>query len=248
MRAMIFAAGLGTRLQSETAGKPKALVEISGRTLLEHAIGYLKKFGITEMVINVHHFADQIIDFLHANRNFGINIQISDERDFLLDTGGGLKKAGALFSGNGPIVLYNVDIFTNLDLYHLFSFHIRQKALATLVVRKRETSRYLLFDRNYQLTGWKNVKTNEIKICRPELVNESEAFAFSGIQIVNPDIFELIVEEGKFSIIDLYLRLAQSHVIKAFVDDSQMWLDLGKKEQLPDAERLINNFKDTSND
>lgn len=235
---MIFAAGLGTRLQSITADRPKALVEIAGKPLLEHVIVYLKSFGISEMVVNVHHFADQIIDFLKANENFGINIQISDERDLLLDTGGGLKKAESLFAGSDPVLLYNVDIFTNLDLNLLLSVHTEQKSLATLAVRRRETSRYLLFDRDLQLTGWKNVKTNELKISRPESIDASEAYAFSGIQIVNPEIFYLITETGKFSIIDLYLRLAQEHQIKAFIDHSEWWLDLGKAEQLSEAEKI----------
>ena len=243
MRAMLFAAGLGSRLQAITANKPKALVEVSGKPLLEYAIVYLKSFGISEVVINVHHFADQITGFLQEKKNFGIDIRISDERDFLLDTGGGLKKAASLFPGNEPIVLYNVDIFSNLDLNHLLSYHMQEKALATLVVRKRETARYLLFDKQLQLAGWKDLRSGEIKISRPASIDEAEEFAFSGIHIINPEIFNLITEEGKFSIIDLYLRLAQNQTIKAFVDDSGMWLDLGKPQQLAEAEILMGNFR-----
>ncbi len=239
MRAMIFAAGLGTRLQSLTADKPKALIEISGKPLLEHAVGYLKSFGVDEVVVNVHHFADQIIDFLNRKKNLGITVKISDERDCLLETGGGLKKAAPLFPGNEPVILYNVDVFSNLDLTRLFSYHQQQKALATLVVRKRQSSRYLLFDRQNQLTGWKNIKTNEIKVSRPGAVNDSEMFPFSGIHIINPEIFRMISEEGKFSVIDLYLRLAQTHTIKAFIDDSEIWFDLGKRNQLKEAEKII---------
>ncbi|HBL76960.1 MAG: hypothetical protein A2W90_19690 [Bacteroidetes bacterium GWF2_42_66] len=243
MRAMLFAAGLGTRLQAVTANRPKALVEVAGKPLLEHAVNYLKSFGIREGVINVHHFADRIIEFLHERNNFGIDLKISDERDLLLETGGGLKKAAPLFPGNEPIILYNVDIFSNLDLNRLLSYHLQEKALATLAVRKRKTSRYLLFDRQFQLSGWKDVRSGEIKISRPASIDESEEFAFSGIHIVNPEIFSLIIEEGKFSIIDLYLRLAQNQTIKAFTDDSEMWFDLGKPEQLAEAERMIKTFR-----
>ncbi len=241
---MIFAAGLGSRLQAATANKPKALVEISGKPLLEHAINYLKRFGIKEVVINVHHFADQIIGFLHEKNNFGIDIRISDEQGLLLETGGGLKKAAPLFSGSDPIVLYNVDIFSNLDLTRLLSYHLQEKSLATLVVRKRETTRYLLFDKQFQLAGWKDLRSGKIKISQPTFVGESEEYAFSGIHIVNPEIFDLITEEGKFSIIDLYLRLAQNQPIKAFVDNSEIWLDLGKPQQLDEAEKMIRNIQE----
>ena len=244
---MIFAAGLGSRLKAITVNKPKALVEVSGKPLLEYAIMYLKSFGISEVVINVHHFADQIIGFLQEKKNFGIDIRISDERDFLLDTGGGLKKAASLFSGSESIILYNVDIFSNLDLNHLLSYHMQEKALATLVVRKRKTTRYLLFDKQLQLAGWKDLRSGEIKISRLESIDGAEEFAFSGIHIINPEIFNLITEEGKFSIIDLYLRLAQNKTIKAFVDDSKMWLDLGKPQQLAEAEILMENFRINKN-
>lgn len=242
MRAMIFAAGLGTRLQSITSNKPKALVEVAGKPLLEHAIDYLKKSGINEIVVNVHHYADQIIGFLQNKNNFDINIEISDERNLLLETGGGLKKAASFFHDDTPILLYNVDIFTNLDLNKLLDYHNHTKALATLVVRKRETSRYLLFDQQHQLTGWKNMKNEETKVCRPESFNQSEMYAFSGIHIVSPEIFSLITEEGKFSIIDLYLRLAKNYTIKAFVDDSDCWFDLGKADQFDETENMVKNY------
>jgi NDP-sugar pyrophosphorylase family protein len=244
MRAMLFAAGLGTRLQAITGDKPKALVEISGKPLLEHAILYLKSFGIREVVVNVHHFADQIIEFLQGKNNFGIHVQISDERDCLLETGGGLKKAAPLFPGNEPVVLYNVDILSSLDLNRLLSYHLAGKALATLVVRKRVTSRYLLFDRQLQLSGWKNIRSGETKICRPDPLNDPEEFAFSGIHIIDPKLFSLITEDGRFSIIDLYLRLAQNQSIRAFLDDSEIWFDLGKPEQLAEAGKMLKKLQE----
>jgi len=247
MRAMIFAAGLGTRLLPFTAGKPKALVNVAGKTLLECAIDYLKNYGITEIVVNVHHFGDQIIAFLRDNGNFGLNIHVSDERDFLLDTGGGLKKAEPFFPGNEPVVLYNVDIFSTVDLRELVSFHLKERALATLVVRERETSRYLLFDSDRQLSGWKDIRSGARKICRPDLIDEAESYAFSGIHVVSPGIFRLITETGRFSIIDLYLRLARNHIIKAYIDESKYWFDLGKADQLPDAEKIIGNCLNDEN-
>lgn len=238
-KAMIFAAGLGTRLKGFTADKPKALVEIAGKTLLEHAISYLKKFGITEIVVNVHHFPDQIIDFLSENKNFGLDISISDERDALLETGGGMKKAAPLLQHADAIVLYNVDIFSSLDLTSLLNSHTKNKSLATLAVRRRNTSRYLLFDAQMQLTGWKNIVSGECKISRPELFETSQMFAFSGIHVVSPAIFEKIHETGKFSVMDLYLRLAQTNEIRGFEDKSSFWLDLGKAEQFDEAEAMI---------
>jgi NDP-sugar pyrophosphorylase family protein len=241
---MIFAAGLGTRLQAITAGKPKALAEVAGVPLLEHAINYLKSFGISEIVVNVHHFADQVIDFLEKKKHFGIDLKISDERDFLLETGGGLKKAASLFRGDEPIVLYNVDILSSLDLNRMLAYHLQEKALATLAVRKRETSRYLLFDSQMQLAGWKDLRSGELKISRPGPVVEYQEFAFSGIHIINPEIFDLILEEGKFSVIDLYLRLAQNQGIKAYIDDSELWFDLGKPEQLTEAGKVVRQFQE----
>lgn len=247
MRAMLFAAGLGSRLQGITADKPKALVEISGKPLLEYAITYLKHFGVDEVVVNVHHFADQIIGFIKEKKNFGIDIKISDERDYLLETGGGLKKAALLFPGDKPVVLYNVDILTTLDLNRLVASHLKQKSLATLAVRKRRTSRYLLFDSGLQLCGWKDTRSGEVKISRPFSDNEPEEFAFSGVHVIDPRIFNLITEEGKFSIIDLYLRLSETNPIKAFVDTSEVWLDLGKPEQLTSAEKILQRLSSGQN-
>lgn len=239
MKALIFAAGLGTRLKEQTQNKPKALVSLGGKPLLQRAIEHLKSFGIDHIVINVHHFADQVIAFVETNHSFGIRIDISDERDLLLDTGGGLKKAGQYLKGDEPILIYNVDVISDLDLNVLLEFHRQSRALATLVVRQRDTSRYLMFDENFLLSGWKNVSSGESIISREDSFNNSKPFAFSGIHIVQPEFLNLISETGKFPIMDLYLRLAKKYPIKAFVDQSGLWMDLGKPDQIIEAEKLF---------
>ena len=239
MKALLFAAGMGTRLKSYTQDKPKALVTLAGKPLIQHAIEYLISFGITDITINVFHFAEQVTEFIDEHNSFGITIHISNERDQLLDTGGGLKKAGTFLKGDEPIVIYNVDVISNLDLNAVLKYHQEQKALATLVVRSRETSRYLMFDRNLQLAGWKNFSNGDTIISRAKEFQEAEPFAFSGIHIVQPEILDLITAEGKFPIIDLYLRLAKEHLIKAYIDQSDLWMDLGKPEQLLAAEELL---------
>ena len=239
MKALLFAAGLGTRLKDQTLDKPKALVNLGGKPLLQHAIEHLKSFGISDITINVFHFAEQVISFLEENNSFGVNIHISDERCQLLDTGGGLKKAGEFLKGDEPILIYNVDVISNLDLNALLEYHQKHKALATLVVRSRETSRYLMFDNNMQLIGWKNYSTGETRISRQESCTDAQPLAFSGIQLIQPELLELITEEGKFPIIDLYLRLAVNQSVIAYVDQSERWMDLGKPEQLQLAEMLF---------
>lgn len=235
---MLFAAGLGTRLQPLTTNQTKALIEISGKTLLERSINGLKKQGITNIVINVHHFSEQVINFLKLNDNFGLNLQISNESDQLLDTGGGILKAKPFLKGNEPVLIINVDVLTNLDFLQLEKFHLKENALTSLVVRKRESMRYLYFDDSNQLTGWKNTKTGKCKICREERFYHSTAYAFSGIQMIHPRLLDLIEERGRFSIIDLYLRLAKTETIKAFIDHHSIWMDLGKYEQVEQAEQL----------
>lgn len=239
MKALLFAAGLGTRLKEHTLNKPKALVNLAGKPLLQHAIEHLKEFGISDLTINVYHFAEQIIAFIEENNSFGISIHISDERDLLLDTGGGLKKAGTFLKGADPILIYNVDIVSNLNLNALLEYHQEQKSLATLVVRQRETSRYLMFDQNLLLAGWRNFSNGETRISREESFADAQPMAFSGIHIIQPEMLELISEEGKFPIMDLYLRLAKKYPIKAYVDRSEVWMDLGKPDQLQAAERLF---------
>jgi len=236
---MIFAAGNGTRLKPLTNNKPKALVKIGGITLLERNIRFLKKYGINDITINVHHFSQQIIDFLKQHNFFDVSISVSNESDELLGTGGGLKKAIPFLNGNEDILIINTDILTNINLNSLFSFHNNSKSLSTLVVRKRTTSRYLLFDNNNYLTGWENIKTRERKIVRPETINTSKPYAFSGIQVISPKILSLITENGFFSIIDLYLRLAVNEKISSFIDNDSLWMDAGKYSEINKAEDLI---------
>ena len=233
MKAMIFAAGLGTRLQPLTNDRPKALVSVGGETMLEKSINFLKGSNISEVVVNVHHFSSQMKDFI-GSHDFGIPVHISDETDQLLDTGGGLLKAKDLLTDDSPILLINVDVLTNIDIQEFLQFHNQSGALATLATRNRPTSRYLLFNAENQLVGWKNVSTGQIIKSREFIEAEVFPKAFSGIQIIEPRLLSLITETGKFSITNLYLRLASSEKIVAFNDDKYIWMDLGKYEEIYD--------------
>ena len=243
MKAMIFAAGLGTRLKPLTDRIPKALVPVNGTPMLQYVILKLKQAGFTYIVVNIHHFGEQIIDFLQANQNFGITIHISDERDQLLDTGGGIKKAAPFFSGNEPFLVHNVDILSNTDLKALYEFHQHSTNDATLLVSQRETSRYLLFDKeNARLCGWINKQTLQTKptgfVYRPE---QHEAYAFSGIHVISPSLFHYMDEHwtGKFSITDFYLQTCkQAHIGGCFASNLQL-IDIGKPETLAQAEQLF---------
>ncbi len=237
MKAIIFAAGLGTRLKPLTDNCPKALVQLNGKPLLWHSINLLKKYGIDDITVNVHHFSKDIIKYLSDNE-FGIRINISDESDFLLDTGGGLLKAKCFLDGNEPFIACNVDIISSVDIGKLIEYHKENQAIATLVVKNRLTSRYFMFDESMKLTGWVNTTTGEEIISNEEFYN-SQMFAFSGIQVISPDIFDLIEEKGKFSITSLYLRLAEKRTIKGWIDDSEFWLDLGKPGQIEIAEKYL---------
>ena len=244
MKAMILAAGLGTRLRPLTSDRPKALVEIGGRSLLEITLSRLRTFGVGEVIVNVHHFADGVVDYLKANNNFGMRIEVSRE-EALLDTGGGLKKAAWFFlqdsSGlDEPFVLHNVDVISTIDLERMRQSHIERGALATLAVQGRETSRYLLFDEQQDLCGRRTGGDRASKLVRPaQLV---EALAFSGIHIISPRIFSMLSEEGAFSIIDSYLRLAaQGEKILAFRADKYYWRDLGRPENVAQAEQDFKN-------
>lgn len=217
------------------------MVLVAGKPLLQHAIEKLVMHQISDITINVYHFADQIISFLNDHPFPGVQIHLSDEREELLDTGGGLKKAACFLRGEEPILIYNVDVISNLDLTSLEHYHLTSGSLATLVVRQRETSRYLMFDEQMQLAGWKNFSNGETKISRQDLFDSSLPYAFSGIQVVQPEIFNLISEEGKFPIMDLYLRLAKTQKIHGYVDNSSIWMDLGKPEQLVLAEKMFRN-------
>ena len=240
---MIFAAGLGTRLKPITDNLPKALVPIAGKPLLEHVILKLKAAGFNELIVNVHHFPDQIIDFLKQNNNFGIRIEVSDERDELLDTGGAIRKAAWFLEEGAPFLVHNVDILSNLDLTELVEAHIQSQSLATLVVSRRDTFRYLLFDDNKQLCGWVNEKTGEIK---PPQVKDSSLYnklAFAGVQILSIDVFKLMADlDPKFPIMDFYLSNAATQKITAFVPQNLKMLDVGKLNVLEEAERFVNDL------
>lgn len=236
MKAMILAAGLGTRLRPLTDTRPKALVEVTGRTLLEIVIKRLRTFGVDEIVVNVHHFADMVVDYLKSKNDFGIRIEISRE-DVLLDTGGGLKKAAPFFleEGSGlhePFILHNVDVISTIDLARMLQFHKDNDALATLAVQDRRTSRYLLFDEHLQLCGRRLVRDRQTELVRAAVqVNE---LAFSGIHVISPRLLTMMVEDGVFSIIPAYLRLAANgEKLLAFRADAYEWRDLGRPEHLP---------------
>ncbi len=241
MKALIFAAGLGTRLKPLTDIMPKALVSVAGKPLLEHAILKLKDAGVAEIIINVHHFAEQIIDFVHSRNDFDIRIAFSDERDLLLDTGGGLKKALPFFDDSQAFFVYNVDILSNIDLKQMYACHLQSQSLSTLFVSKRKTSRYLLFDDNNKLKGWHNLQTGEIKpqgvVINPEKYSQ---LAFNGIHVISPEIFTLMDDwQGKFSIIDFYLSVAGKSNIQSFQEKDAQVLDVGKIASLQEAENFV---------
>ena len=252
MRAMIFAAGLGTRLKPLTDTLPKALVPLAGKTLLQWQIERLKAAGITDIVVNVHHFPDMIINYLRDNDNFGCRIAVSDERDMLLETGGGLRKAKSLLLGIGsresgnndePILICNVDILSNIDLPTLLQAY-NPEEMGVVVVSPRDTQRYLLFDETNRLCGWTNIATGEV---RPASLASSpnsliaSRLAFSGMQVLNPRIFDVmdkvVAEKGnKFSLIDLYLSIAEKEILRAFIPENYRMMDVGKIAQLSEAE------------
>ena len=240
MKAMILAAGLGTRLRPLTEDRPKALVEVAGRTLLEITLRRLASCGIREVIVNLHHFADKVVEYLKSNGNFGMRVEISRE-DVLLDTGGGLKKAAWFFLEDGsdePFILHNVDVISTIDLQRLLQFHQQHGALATLAVQDRETSRYLLFDQDSQLRGRRAGRDGKAEMARP--AKKLQALAFSGIHVISPRLLRMITEEGVFSIVNTYLRLAGQHEkIAAFRADEYYWRDLGKPENVAKTEQDV---------
>lgn len=246
MRAMIFAAGLGTRLKPLTDHMPKALVPVAGKPMLEHVICKLKDYGFTEIVVNIHHFGQQIIDFLQANQNFGITIHISDERNELLDTGGGIKKAATFFEGNEPFLIHNVDILSNTNLKDLYDFHLHSGNDATLLASKRKTTRYLLFDENNRLSGWINKDTLQTKPAGfqydPQRYHE---YAFSGIHVASPSLFNYMNHQwqGKFPIMDFYLNTCQEAQLGGYLKEELKLIDIGKPETLEQAALFLEELK-----
>lgn len=251
MKAMVLAAGLGTRLRPLTNDRPKALVEVGGSTLLEITLTRLREFGIHDVIINTHHFTDLIVAYLRQKNNFRMNIEVSRENDLLLDTGGGLKKAGWFFTSantpgkreaisdgakikDDPFLLHNVDVISNIDFKNMLAAHTRSNALATLAVQDRQTSRYLLFDESLQLCGRQAGRDGAPQLARP--ATNLQALAFCGIHIISPRLIPMMTEQGAFSIIDVYLRLAtQGQKILAFRADEYYWRDLGRPEHIVQA-------------
>lgn len=236
-RAIIFSAGLGTRFKPWTDSHPKALALVNGKSLLQRNIEYLQQYGIKEVVVNIHHFPKQIIDAIENNRGWGSNVIISDESDEVLETGGGLMKAKHLLDNGQPFFSLNVDILTDLDLNKLMAFHQQHKPLVTFGVTNRKSSRVLLFDEGSRLCGWKNLQTGEEKISidKPNLVEK----AYSCVVIYEPEIFSLIKQKGKFSIMDSYLDLAADHVILGYDHSGDNLVDVGKPESVAIAEKLF---------
>ncbi len=239
MNCLIFAAGLGTRLKPLTDTMPKAMVPVAGKPLIEHLLRKVAATGFDKTVVNVHHFADQIIDFV-SSRDFGLKIAISDERDALLETGGGIKKAQSLLDTDQPFLAHNVDILSNLDLRQFYQMH-RSGDLATLLVSRRATSRYLLFDDQRRLVGWTNVQTGEVRSPYPDLdVQRCEKLAFSGIHTISPAIFPLMEAwQGRFSIIDFYLSVCAAQTIRGVEVPHTKILDVGKIDALHEAEKFL---------
>ena len=240
MKAMILAAGMGTRLYPLTAYTPKALVEINGQPALYYVINTLIQAGCTDIVINVHHFAEKIIAYLKKMNNFGINIHISDESDMLLDTGGGLKKASCFFDDEQPFFLHNADILSSISLQSMYAYHIQQQSLVTLAVRSSFSSRALLFDNTNKLCGWTNTTTAVTRIVR-EIEGRPHMMGFCGIHVIHPKIFSLMIEDGVFSIMDVYMRLALTHSLIGYNTDNAWWADIGSVEKLIAAETYIKN-------
>ena len=242
MNALILAAGLGTRLGELTSDRPKALVQVAGRTMLEHQLRRLSAAGFDRFVINIHHFAPKVKAILEEHQNFGLDIRLSDESDLLLDTGGGIRKAMRLFGNEQPVLVHNVDIFSSVDLKALYCGHVESGADATLVVAERSTSRYLYFDDSSMLRGWSNEKTGQVR--SPYSDFDKTAFlprAFQGIHVVSRSLLPLLDEiaEPKFSITDFYVDNAALLRLRSVLSDYNNWVDAGKPETLERASQII---------
>ncbi len=240
MKAMILAAGLGTRLRPLTNDIPKALVKINNVPLLEIIVNKLKESGFDDITINVHHFADKVIDFVNSKDNFGINISISDERNLLLDTGGGIKKASVFFNNNQPFLVHNADIISNINLKKLYEYNLSTNAAITLAVNKRESDRYLLFDDKNNLTAWENKITGERKEVKMQTGNRrphnENRFGYCGIQVMHPRVFKYFPDDSIFSIIDFYLYIASKETVNCFFINDSYWQDVGTIDELKTAE------------
>lgn len=260
MKAMIFAAGLGTRLKPITDTIPKALVPVCSQPLLRHLIGKLKEAGYTDIVINLHHFAEKIRDYVAENGNFGLDISFSDETDLLRETGGGIRHAAALLDDGEPFLVHNVDILSNLDLADFYDAHMAASIsvdtpLATLLVSARETARYFLFDKGNNLVGWMNRLSGEVRSPYSELArkasdnfnceeflkgNSLKKYAFAGTHIISPEVFRLMEKwPEKFSIVDFYLQMADKYIIKGYVKNDLRMVDVGKLDSLEEAEKFL---------
>ncbi len=237
MKAFLLSAGFGTRLKPFTDHHPKALARVNGRTLLEWNIKMLQKYGINDVVVNVHHFAGQIITFLDEKKGFGSKIYISDERDAILETGGGLRKARPFLENEPAFLVMNADILSDININNLLQYHHTHKPLVTLAVQRRHSSRYFLFDTALRLKGWENIQTGAQKCYGT--ANEMTRYAFSGIQVISNEIFPKINREGKFSLVDLYLDLCNTETLLAWDHTSDLLLDVGKPESLTKASTLF---------
>ncbi len=250
MQAMIFAAGLGTRLKPLTDTMPKALVRVGGEPLIKRVIENLARAGVDRIVVNVHHFAGQIIDYLNENNNFGLDIRISDETSGLLETGGGIKKAAPLFAPDAPILIHNVDILSNVDLKKFYiAASVREERRvkseegvdAVLLVSWRKTKRYLLFDDDMRLVGWTNIETGEVRSPYPELnPKECRMYAFAGIHAISPRLLKMMDSfPDRFGIIDFYLKACATHNVIGYAKDDLKLMDIGKLDTLVQAEEFL---------
>jgi len=245
MNALILAAGLGTRLGELTSDRPKALVEVCGRTMLEHQLCHLSAAGFDRFVINIHHFAPKVKAFLEEHNNFGLDIRLSDETYMLLDTGGGIRKAMRLFDNDRPVLVHNVDIFSSVDLKALYCGHIESGADSTLLVAQRTTSRYLYFDADGLLRGWSNVKTGQVRSPYPGFdKSQFTPCAFQGIHVISSSLLPLLDEISgqRFSITDFYVDNAARLRLRSVVSDSEEWVDAGKPEALERASQIIKTY------
>ena len=248
MKAMILAAGTGTRLKPLTDETPKALIPVKGIPMLEHIVLKIKAAGFTHIIVNIHHFGEQIIDFLASKNNFEMDIAISDERDYLLDTGGGIKQANFFLNGDEPFLVHNVDIFSNVDLKTMYKTHVSSKSLATLLVSHRQTPRQLLFNKEYLLCGWRNNETGEVKSFYPNFDPSNYLeYAFGGIHVISSEIFRFMEDwTGRFSIINFYLSICHRNPIRLYAENNLQLIDAGKPNGLEEAERWLHNNEEAT--